>query len=51
MNLNLKKIFTKIAQAICVLHNLIMTREINVKELHNEIENNYDQLEIRNEPN
>lgn len=28
---------TKITRAICVLHNLIMTREVNLTEIHNEI--------------
>jgi len=42
---------TKMTQAICVLHNLIMTREVNLAQVHNEIENNHYQLEIRNEAN
>lgn len=42
---------TKITRAICVLHNLIMTREVNLTEIHNEIENHHNQIEIRNEAN
>jgi len=42
---------TKITRAICVLHNLIMTKEVNLTEIHNEIENHHNQIEIRNESN
>jgi len=28
-----------------------MTREVNLTEIHNEIENNYNQIEMRNETN
>jgi len=28
-----------------------MTREVNLAEIHNEIENNHNQIEIRNEAN
>lgn len=42
---------TKITQAICVLRNLITTREVSLAEVYNEIENNHDQLDIRNETN
>lgn len=42
---------TKITRAICVLHDLIMTREVNLTEIHNEIENHHNQIEIRNEAN
>lgn len=39
---------TTITRAICVLHNVSLTREANIAEIQNEIENNQEHTEIRN---